>query len=118
MLTNLCKVVLAVSLLMVGVVGCGDDSSPATTMDLSAPSGADLSHGAVADLAMPGDDGGTGLKALCATCAQDSECASGSCIAYMGGNSKKCSHSCAMATAATDCPGIGMCSGMNVCKCQ
>jgi hypothetical protein len=34
------------------------------------------------------------------------------------GATKKCSHSCATATAATDCPGVSSCNGMNFCKCQ
>jgi hypothetical protein len=39
-------------------------------------------------------------------------------VSYMGGQKHFCSHSCAPATAGTDCPGVGMCSGMNVCKCM
>jgi hypothetical protein len=65
----------------------------------------------------PPDLAGTNLKPLCATCTTDAECGSGSCLPYMMGQTKKCSHTCAAATAGSDCPGIGACNGMNDCKC-
>ncbi len=124
MLTNLCKLACVVSL-FVGVAGCGNTTATPPANDLSMSM-------VVQDLAQPttsgdmaksnadgghGTDGGSGLLALCATCTQDSQCASGSCIAYMGGATKKCSHTCTPAMATIDCPGINMCNGMGVCKC-
>jgi hypothetical protein len=131
MLTNLCKLVFVAALLF-APVGCGGENvdPPANTgPDLSTSVGggggshdmAQSSSGGGADMAkMSSSDGGSsgGLKPLCQTCTQDNECASGSCVAYMGGAIKKCSHTCATATAATDCPGINACNGMNVCKCM
>jgi len=81
----------------------------------------DLASSVSHDLAPTPADMATGssqLKALCQVCSRDAECASGLCAEYMMGTVKKCSHTCAAATAATDCPGVNACNGMNVCKCQ
>jgi hypothetical protein len=79
----------------------------------------DLAGSPPADLAGGSSgDGGGALLALCQTCTTNTECASGLCAPYMMGATMKCSHSCAAATAATDCPGVNACNGMNVCKCQ
>jgi hypothetical protein len=121
MLTNLCKLACVLSL-FAAVAGCGMDegSTTGTGQDLATANVQDLAHAAVNDLAMSGTGGDGGLKALCATCANNNECASGMCLPYMGGATKKCSHSCTPATAAMDCPGVAMCNNMNpaVCKCQ
>lgn len=124
MLTNLCKLACVVSL-FVGVAGCGNDTTMNAVDDLSMSM-------VVHDLAQPttggdmaksnadgghGTDGGNGLLALCATCTMDNQCASGACLPYAGGTTKKCSHTCTPAMASTDCPGINMCNGMNICKC-
>jgi hypothetical protein len=110
------------------IVGCGGDLAPAGDDDMAMSGGGgdgggmskDMTGGA-ADMTMKtgSDGGGSGSgKALCAACTTDTECASGLCAPYMMGNVKKCSHSCAAATASTDCPGINACNGMNVCKCM
>jgi hypothetical protein len=105
--------------------GGGDDMtmSGAGSGDMShSASGGDMaqSQSGSTDMAMSSADlaGSGNLLALCQPCTQNGDCASGLCAAYMMGAVKKCSHSCAAATAATDCPGINACNGMNVCKCQ
>ena len=120
MMTNLCKLVCVLAL-FAGVAACDDDTGANSGNDLATATLADMTQTAAHDLAMSGGDGGSGdggLKALCAPCTVDGECESGSCLPYMGGQKHFCSHSCAPATAGTDCPGVGMCSGMNVCKCM
>jgi hypothetical protein len=120
MLTNLCKLACVLSL-FVGVVGCGDNETTMSTPDMpivihdmaQSTSGGDMAH------ATTGGDGGGSLLPLCSICTGNSECASGSCVTYNNGT-KKCSHSCTPATAATDCPGVNQCNNQMpaVCKCQ
>jgi hypothetical protein len=84
-----------------------------TSTDMVTASSNDLA-GALADLASSSDGA---LLPLCATCTSASQCASGSCAPYMMGMVLRCTHSCAAATASTDCPSINQCNGMNNCKC-
>jgi hypothetical protein len=104
-----------------GVLGCDDTGGSSNGNDLATATVADMAQAAVVhDLAMSNSGGDGGLKALCATCTDNSECGTGMCLPYMGGTIKKCSHSCTPATAAQDCPGVAMCNNMApaVCKCQ
>jgi hypothetical protein len=93
------------------VFACGGTSG--TSTDMVTLSSNDLAGGP-ADLASSGD---AGLLALCANCTSGSQCFSGMCVPYMMGAGMRCSHSCAAATASTDCPGLNQCNGMNYCKC-
>jgi len=115
MLTNICRLACVLSLF---VLGCGDNSETMSAPDMTATA-ADMAH-ATGDMAQSsGGDGGS-LLALCAICVNNSDCATGVCATYgMGANqSKKCSHSCATASAAQDCPGVNACNGMAMCKCM
>jgi hypothetical protein len=123
MLTNLSKLACVLSLFF-GVIGCGDTETMTSMPDLPAVvvhdmaqstsgGGGDMAH------ATTGGDGGGSLLPLCSICTGNTECASGSCVMYNNGT-KKCSHSCTPATAATDCPGVNQCNNQvpAVCKCM
>jgi hypothetical protein len=104
--------------LLIGFVGCGDDTTIATGTDMTATATVhDMATGATVHDMATGAAGDGGLEPLAATCTSNAECASGYCGTYMMGNEHLCTFMCTAGQSAPQCttPGNGMCNGMNEC---